>query len=91
MYTAPDGSEWHAGVRWYYDGAYHKIPQPYKPKRKGAYYHVFVLVADHLTKRVYEMQPGDQVLVNPAELARRFANSHITDRERFDPNAHWSP
>jgi hypothetical protein len=94
VFTAPDGTQWHAGVRWFYEGEYHLKPP--KNRKHGSYYHVFVLAADVKTRRVYEMRKGDMVRVKLPELARRFANSHYTERERFDgkgrlEGAHFHP
>lgn len=89
MFTAPDGTQWYTGVRWFYDGAYHKKPQRNKPRRKGIYSHVFASVNDPRIRYTYTMQPGDQVRCNAVELARRFAHSYLTASDTTTGREDW--
>lgn len=104
MLTAPDGTRWYSGVRWYNDG-YHKDLPPRihdgtvfrgvptgRPFVLGSLYHVFVQVGGDGREWVYRMVPGDAIRPNAAEILRRFKHAHMTatDEEKRTAGSHAS-
>lgn len=89
MYTAPDGTQWYTGVRWFYEGAFHRKIKPGQPRRKGSCSHVFASVSEPRILRTYTMKPGDQVRCSAEELARRFARSYLTASDTTTGREDW--
>lgn len=77
-YVAPDGQAYHVGVRWFFDGEFHRD----RPRGgRGARVRLFVPVAGGEWFRSYAIDPNAPAQVDADELARQFRAAEWVSRK----------